>query len=77
MAKEHTSPHNDSVADGMHNSLQRRDPRNPPMEVVKRSKVPPRKAHQEVIPHAKEPDDREACPRQDPRAVGDVTPYLL
>lgn len=61
----------------MHHSLQRRDPRDPPVEVVKRPKVPPRQPHQEVIPHAEEPDDGEAGPREDAGTVGDVAPYLL
>lgn len=47
------------------------------MEVVKRPKVPPRKPHQEVIPHAEEPDDGKCGPGENSRPVGDISPYLF
>lgn len=47
------------------------------MEVVERPKIPPRKPHKKVIPHTEEPYDGKAGPGEDPRAVGDISPYLL
>ena len=61
----------------MDHSLQRRDPSDPPVEVVERPEVPARQPHQQVVPHAEEPYRREASPRQDARAIGEVAPDLL
>ena len=54
----------------MHHSLQRRHPRHPPVEVIVGPKVPARQPHDNVVPHAEEPDEGEVGKGDDARSVG-------
>ena len=64
------------VGHRVHNSLHRCDPGHPAMKVVVRPKVPARQPHEQIVAHAKQPDEREVGKGDDARAISYVTQPL-
>ena len=58
MCRSHTINNKECIADGVNDGLDCSNAGDPAMKVVISSKVPSGKPHENVIPHAKEPNER-------------------
>lgn len=57
MRRSYTVNNKECVADGMDDSLDCGNAGHPAVEVVVSSKVPSSKPHENVVPHAKQPNE--------------------
>jgi hypothetical protein len=67
--RDRTSDDENGVSHRVNHSLQGGHPGHPPMEIVVRPKVPAREPHDDVVPHAKQPDEREVGEGYNARSV--------
>lgn len=76
MFRSRTVNNKECVADGMDDSLDCGNASHPAVKIVVCSEVPSSKPHENVVPHAEQPDERKVGKRDDAGTVRGIAKNL-